>query len=89
MTEDMPVGLAAAAREVAHPKYKVSALQRAIEDGRLEVTVDPFMLGRRLVTVAAVRALIAADEAGEPAAPPVEQPETPKRRPKIKRAPKA
>lgn len=84
MTEDMPVGLAAAAREIARPDVKVTHLQRAIAEGRLEAVTDPFMPGRRLVTVAAVRAMLAADEAASPA-PVVEVAKQASRRPKIKR----
>lgn len=87
MTEDRPVVLAAAAREIANPAYKVSTLQRAIAEGRLMATDDPFLPGRRLVTVANVRAMIAAVDEQMPQAPiaPPTPIQKPARKPRLKK----
>lgn len=59
ITEDTPLGLAAAARETG---TKVTQLRKAIAEGKLEAIPDALDPEARLVTPRAIHAMLAADE---------------------------
>ena len=76
ISDDTPLGLAAAARALGDPSIKVSTLAAAISEGRLTAIDDALIPGKKLVTLAAIKAMQAADafQAAEDAGQPDPQP---------------
>ncbi|MCL4743774.1 MAG: hypothetical protein KJZ83_00015 [Burkholderiaceae bacterium] len=76
--DDTPLGLAAAVRALNDPTVTVSKLKAAIKDGRLAATDDAIVNGRKLVTLGAIKAMLAPAvepaEASEQTTGPVEEP---------------